>query len=181
MGRNKTSLLRIRLLALAAAGALVMDACHRTHGPPQVGDSAPNFVLPALGQGSITLREHRDRVVILNFWATWCPPCVEETPSLEKFAAQMRDAGMTVIGVSVDEDAAALAKFVADYRLSFPIARDPGQVIAGRYGSFKFPETYILDRHGRIAEKIIGAIDWQDPRIIGYVRELAKSGSHSAQ
>ncbi len=153
-------------------------------GPPQgiaVGESAPSFELPVLGRGTASLREHRRQVVVLNFWATWCPPCVEETPSLEQFAEQMHSQDVAVIGVSVDQDQAALEKFVADHHLTFPIARDPNQALAGRYGTFQFPETYILDRDGRVAEKIVGAIDWQDPRIIDFVHELAHPGQRASR
>jgi cytochrome c biogenesis protein CcmG, thiol:disulfide interchange protein DsbE len=153
-------------------------------GTPQevaVGESAPNFELPALGHGTAGLGEYRHQVVVLNFWATWCPPCVEEAPSLEKFAEQMRSEGVAVIGVSVDQDQAELEKFVAEYGLTFPIARDPNQDLAGRYGTSKFPETYILDRDGRVAEKIVGPIDWHDPRIIDFVRELAHPGVRASR
>jgi peroxiredoxin len=111
--------------------------------------------------------------VVLNFWATWCPPCVEETLGLVKFAEQMHAQGVTVIGVSVDQDTAALQTFAAQQHLSFLIGRDPDQSVANRYGTFKFPETYIIDQDGKVAEKLIGAVDWQDPRIITFVQELA--------
>jgi peroxiredoxin len=113
-------------------------------------------------------------VVVLNFWATWCPPCVEETPGLEKFAEQMHAQGVTVLSVSVDQDAAALQTFAAQQHLSFPIGRDPDQSVANRYGTFLFPETYIIDEDGRVAEKLIGPVDWQDPRIIRFVQELTR-------
>lgn len=175
---SKTNLVKILLVALmAAGGALFFWARHQPpRHAPEVGDSAPDFTLPVLGAGSVALGEIRRRVVVLNFWATWCPPCVEETPSLEKFAAETRGLGVTVIGVSVDQDAAALRKFAAHHRLSFPIARDPNQAVSSRYGTFKFPETYIIDRYGKIAEKIIGATDWQDPRMTSFVRNLARPG-----
>jgi cytochrome c biogenesis protein CcmG/thiol:disulfide interchange protein DsbE len=138
-----------------------------------IGDRAPAFTLPALNSGSIALRNFSHQVVVLNFWATWCPPCVDEAPSLEKFSEEMRPQGVAVIGVSVDQDPAALKRFVAQAHLTFPIARDPDQVLAARYGTFKFPETYIIDRSGRVAEKVIGPIDWQDPRIVDFVQNLA--------
>jgi peroxiredoxin len=106
---------------------------------------------------------------------------VEETPSLEKFAEQMRLRGVTVMGVSVDEDAAALQTFAAEQHLSFPILRDPNQSVANRYGTFKFPETYIIDQEGRVAEKLIGAVDWQDSRIVTFVQELAHGPVGSRQ
>ncbi|HLW79741.1 MAG TPA: TlpA disulfide reductase family protein, partial [Terriglobia bacterium] len=86
-----------------------------------------------------------------------------------------------VIGVSVDQDEDQLKKFVADHGLTFPMARDPNQTLAGRYGTFKFPESYILDRDGRVAEKIVGEIDWQDPRILDFVAELAHPGERASR
>ncbi len=147
-----------------------------------VGEYAPNFSLPVLSilptqaGETATLRNYRRHVVVLNFWATWCRPCVEETSSLEKFSEQMRDLGVQVIGASVDEDPGAIQKFVADFHVTYPIVRDPHWSLAARYGTFRFPETYIIDRDGRLAEKIIGATDWQDPRLISFVHELARPG-----
>jgi cytochrome c biogenesis protein CcmG/thiol:disulfide interchange protein DsbE len=162
----------------------------------EVGDAAPGFELPGIAAQppgtilatdvydrppEVRLSDYRHHVVLVNFWATWCPPCVEEAPSLEKFAEQMRNQGVSVIGVSVDQDTDALARFVAEHHVSFPIARDPNQALASRYGTFKFPETYILDLHGRVAEKIVGPIDWQDPRIVDYVRALAAPAARAAR
>ena len=89
--------------------------------------------------------------------------------------------GVTVIGVSVDQDRAALEKFVSDYHMSYPIGLDPDRTLAARYGTFQFPETYIIDRNGRVAEKIIGAIDWQDPRILSFVETLAPESAKRAE
>lgn len=152
----------------------------------EVGEAAPDFDLPTLKEAASAhpsgrLRDYRRQVVVVNFWATWCPPCVEEVPSLEKFAERMRAQGVTVIGVSVDQDEAQLTKFVTDHGLTFPIARDPGQVLSGRYGTFVFPESYILDRDGRVAEKIVGEIDWQDPRILDFVKDLAHPGERASR
>ena len=75
----------------------------------------------------------------------------------------------------------SLKKFAADYQLTFPIARDPGGDLASQFGTFKFPETYMIDRNGRVAEKIVGAINWQDPRMIQFVRSLAPAGGGQAK
>ncbi len=142
----------------------------------EVGEAVPSFTLPTLSEGRqsvTTLKDYRGHVLVLNFWATWCPPCVVETPSLEKFAEQMRPLGVEVVGVSVDQDLGVLRKFTSDYHLTYLIARDPQQALPHRYGTLQYPETYIIDRDGRLAEKIISNIDWQDPRIISFVRELA--------
>ncbi len=170
---GKTNRARTVVAILIILGAVIESTCRRQSNPLAVGESAPDFTLRALGQGTVSLRDYRGQVVVVNFWATWCPPCVTEAPSLEKFAVEMRPRGVRVIGVTVDQDETALSKFVSAYHLSFPVARDPDRAVASRYGTSKFPESYILDRHGRVAEKIIGAIDWQDPRIISFVEELA--------
>ena len=171
---SKSNLLKVCLFALIVAVAIFFALRQRTTQPAAIGGRAPDFTLPTLSSRPITLHDLRKRVVVLNFWATWCPPCVEETPSLEKFAEQLRNQGVIVIGVSVDQDSAALEKFVSQARLSFPIARDPDQAVAARYGTYKFPETYIIDADGRLAEKVVGPADWQDPRIISFVEELSR-------
>jgi len=111
---------------------------------------------------------------VLNFWATWCPPCVTETPSLEDFAKRVKPLGVEVVGASEDTDPAALTAFIAKYGLTYTIAHDPGRALATRYGTLQFPETYIIDKDGRLAEKIISNTDWDDPRMLAYVRELAQ-------
>ena len=178
---SKRNLLLVLLAALILGGAVFLVVRRRPPRAVAVGELAPRFELPSLAEGPARLRDFHGQVVVLNFWATWCQPCVEETPSLEKFAEKMRPDGVAVIGVSVDQDQAALERFVLAQRLSFPIARDPEQVLSGRYGTFIFPETYILDRSGRVAEKIIGPIDWQDPRIIEFVRGLARPNERAAR
>jgi cytochrome c biogenesis protein CcmG, thiol:disulfide interchange protein DsbE len=174
---------RAVVVVLFLGGALAFYLGHRRDAQSgvEVGEAAPDFTLPGLGQSPFALANYRQQVVVLNFWATWCPPCVEETPSLEKFAAQTQPLGVTVIGVSVDQDRAALEKFVSDYHLSYPVALDPQRMLAARYGTFQFPETYIIDRNGRVAEKIVGPIDWQDPRIISFVKSLAPEAARRAE
>ena len=178
---SKTNAVKIAVLLLVLAGAVLLALRLRQPRPVDIGERAPDFTLPALTQGPLSLHDFQRRVVVLNFWATWCPPCVDETPSLEKFAEQMRLQGVTVLGVSVDQDVAALQTFVAQQHLSFPILRDPDQSVANHYGTFKFPETYIIDQEGKVAEKLIGAVDWQDPRLLAFVQELAGKAVGSPQ
>jgi cytochrome c biogenesis protein CcmG/thiol:disulfide interchange protein DsbE len=152
----------------------------RGQRPVAIGESAPDFSLPSVSGsasgpgGSVRLADYRGRVLVLNFWATWCPPCVEETPSLEAFSEKAKSLGVVVLGASVDEDPTALVAFISKYHLTYPIARDPSRALATRYGTLQFPETYIIDRHGRLAEKIISNTDWNDPRMLDFVRELAQ-------
>jgi cytochrome c biogenesis protein CcmG, thiol:disulfide interchange protein DsbE len=168
---------RATLIAAVTVAAAATAAFFVLRRAPQsaveVGQPALDFTVPSFPSGQVRLHNHRGRVVLVNFWATWCPPCVEESPSLQKFAELMRTQGVEVLGISVDQDPAALQKFIDQSHLTFTIGRDPNQELAHRYGTFVFPETYIVDRDGRVAEKIIGPIDWQDPRIIAFVRNLA--------
>jgi peroxiredoxin len=176
---SKTNAVKMLVLLLILGGAIFLAWRLRQPRPVDIGERAPDFTLPALNRGSLSLHDFRRQVVVLNFWATWCPPCVDEAPGLERFAEQMRHQGVAVMGVSVDEDVEALQTFAAQQHLSFLILRDPDQSIAHRYGTFKFPETYIVDQDGKVAEKLIGAVDWQDPRLIAFVQELAGKAAGS--
>ena len=176
---SKSALKKIAVIVAAACAVLALFLAQRAPNVAEVGGYPPDFTLPTLGPGSnaslpFRLSEHRGHVVLVNFWATWCPPCIEETPSLEALSNSMRQLGVEVIGVSVDQDPAAIRTFVTDHHLSFPIVRDPDQKVAAQYGTFKFPETYILDRDGRVAEKIIGATNWADPQMMSFVENLAR-------
>jgi cytochrome c biogenesis protein CcmG/thiol:disulfide interchange protein DsbE len=176
---SKSAGIKIGIVAAVVGAVLSVALLQRAPNVAEVGGYPPDFTLPTLDTGStdrapIHLSEHRGHVVLVNFWATWCPPCIEETPSLEALSNNMRKLGVEVIGVSVDQDPAAVKKFIGEHNLSFPIVLDPDQRVASRYGTSKFPETYILDRDGRVAEKIIGATNWADPQMVSFVENLAR-------
>jgi len=172
---SKANVAKLVVVGIILGGVVLVLLVRQGSRFPQLGDSAPDFTLPTLKGETLRLSDYRRQVVVLNLWATWCPPCVEETPSLKKFADQMTGQGVAVVSISVDEDAKALADFVSKYGLTYPVGRDPDQSVTSRYGTFKFPETYILDEDGRIADKFLGAVDWQDPRISEFVLNLARS------
>ena len=174
---SKTNALKAAILITILGGAAYFALRQRQARPLAIGDSAPDFSVPALPSGSLDLKNYRGQIVVLNFWATWCPPCVEETPSLEQFAEKMRDHGVIVLSVSVDENQKALQDFIQEYHISYPVGRDPDRSLAARYGTFQFPETYILDRRGLVAEKVVGATDWDDPRIQNFVLDLARGSN----
>ena len=171
---SKANLGKTVLLLLFLAGAVFFAFYQRPQRGIGPGDEAPDFTLPAVGGGSLALHDFRHRVVVLNFWATWCLPCVEEIPSLQKFADQTRNSGVVVIGVSEDQNRGSLEKFTAEHHLSYPVAHDSNQSVAARYGTFKYPETFILGRDGRVARKIAGPVDWQNPHLLGAVQVLAR-------
>jgi peroxiredoxin len=171
---SKTNAIKSAVLVVILGGALYFALRQHHARPLAVGDSAPNFSVPAFPSGSLDLKNYHGQIVVLNLWATWCPPCVEETPSLVQFAEKMRDHGVVVLSISVDEDQTALQDFIQRNQITYPVGRDPDRSLSARYGTSQFPETYILDRQGKLAEKVIGAIDWDDARIQNFVLDLAR-------
>jgi len=137
-----------------------------------VGDSAPDFSITADNGRTITPSNFGGKLLVLNFWATWCPPCIEELPSLIAFQERFAKSGVVVLGLSVDKDEKAYKDFVTRARLSFLTARDPENKINAEYGTFKFPETYIIDGRGKVLRKIISGQNWMSERVISDVESL---------
>lgn len=162
------------VVAAAVLGSVFGFVLRRTPEALAVGNRAPEFTLASVNSGSYTFRDSGHHVTLVNFWATWCPPCVMEAPSLEKFAAEMKPLGVRVIGVSVDQDTDALQKFISANGITYTILRDPEQRLMRSFGTYKIPETYIFDRNGRLADKIIGATDWTAPEMIAFVKALVR-------
>lgn len=121
---------------------------------------------------TVTLSQLKGQVVVLNFWATWCPPCIEEMPSLVRMQARMKPQGVTVLAVSLDVDDDNYRRFVRDHSVNLLTVRDADQKSNALYGTFKFPETYIIDRNGVMRRKFIGPVDWTEPEIIDFLGKL---------
>jgi len=131
------------------------------------GKTARDFPLEVWGKpGHLT--DLKGKVVILNFWATWCPPCIEETPSLNRLQKYVESRNALVLGVSIDEDPAAYEKFLKDYGIAFPTFREPTRKLALDYGTPVFPDTYVIDRHGKILRKFFGPQQWDSPDMLAY-------------
>jgi cytochrome c biogenesis protein CcmG/thiol:disulfide interchange protein DsbE len=144
------------------------------------GNTAPDFSL-TLANKPIHLSDLRGKVVVLNFWATWCPPCVEETPALNRLQQRIASRGGVVLGVSADSDPALYEKFLKDQKVEFPTYRDPDlkgnlSQIALNYGTSMYPETYIIDSRGKIARKVIGPQEWDSPEMVAYLDTLLSKG-----
>jgi peroxiredoxin len=147
-----------------------LTACYSGSRPPGVNAPAPDFTIKD-GEHTVSLHEFKGKVVVLNFWATWCPPCVEEMPSLVALQDRMKNQ-ITVVAVSLDADSGAYRKFIKDHNITLLTVRDSDQKSNSLYGTYKFPETYIIDRQGKIRRKFIGAVNWNDPAIEQYLRGL---------
>ena len=120
----------------------------------------------------VTLAQFRGQVVVLNFWATWCPPCVEETPSLVQMQARLKPKGVVVLAVSIDDDDDAYHKFLKEYGVNLVTVRDEARKASSLYGTFGWPESYVIDRQGVIRRKFIGAVDWTSPEVTDYLGKL---------
>ncbi len=128
----------------------------------EVGQKAPNFILKDLKGGTVSLGELRGKVVFLHFWATWCPPCLVELPGLVRFANSLDRKEVVLLAVCVDnERPAKIEDFLRSWGEKVPVYLDPGGSLARRFGTFRFPETYILDHEGGVCRKVIGAGDWK--------------------
>jgi len=150
---------------------LALSGCYSGSRPPRIGSSAPEFTVQD-AQNKIALSQYRGQVVVLNFWATWCAPCVEELPSLVEMQRRMKPKGVTVLAVSVDVDDNAYRRFVKDHNVNLLTIRDPGQKSSALYGTHLFPETYVIDRNGVMRRKFIGAVDWTEPEITDFLGKL---------
>lgn len=170
---------RFSALVLTVLALFAASACYRGAKPLSIGKPAPDFTITD-AERTVSLSQLRGKIVVLNFWATWCPPCIEEMPSLVQLQKKFQGTDVTVLAVSVDDDPDAYHKFLKDHGIDLLTVRDPGQHIengvdapvASRYGTFKFPETYIIDRDGIIRRKFIGPIDWSQPEIVEYLSRL---------
>ena len=160
-----------RVSVLTGLLTVLLAGCYSGSRPPHIGSNAPDFTVQDSDR-KITLSELRGKVVVLNFWATWCAPCVEELPSLVNLQQKMRNKGITVLAVSVDQDESLYRRFVQDYNVNLLTVRDANQKSNNLYGTFKFPETYIIDRNGVMRRKFIGPVDWATPEVVDFLSKL---------
>jgi cytochrome c biogenesis protein CcmG/thiol:disulfide interchange protein DsbE len=133
--------------------------------------AAPDFTVRDSDR-TVTLSQLKGQVVVLNFWATWCPPCIEEMPSLVQMQERMKAKGVTVLAVSIDVDENAYRKFLTQHGVNLLTVRDPEEKTPSLYGTHMWPETYIIDRNGIVRRKFIGAVDWTEPEVIEFIGKL---------
>jgi peroxiredoxin len=136
-----------------------------------VGSPAKEFSVQD-SDHSVSLNQYHGQIVVLNFWATWCPPCVEELPSLMTLQERLRGRGVVVVGVSIDVDNNAYHRFIKQRNVNFVTVRDPDQKVAGMYGTSGWPETYIIDRQGIMRRKFVGPVDWNSPDIVDFLNRM---------
>ena len=147
----------------------LMSGCNRGDRPGLTGQVAPDFNVSD-GTSTIHLANYRGQVVLLNFWASWCVPCVQELPGLLQLHRERPD--LAILAVSIDTDQDAYARFIERRHVNLITVRDPEQTAAKLYHTEGWPETYIIDRQGVIRRKLVGDPDWLNPEIQQYLKSL---------
>jgi peroxiredoxin len=167
------------VLIIVGVGILVLlqnkDSFLNLSGKPRLvkGVPAPNFTLPGLDGQMVNLNNYKGKVVFLNIWATWCPPCVEEMPSMEKLYQELKGEDFEILAVSIDVlGAKEVIPFMKKHKLSFPALTDTKGTIKSPYQITGVPESFIIDKNGIIVEKIIGPRDWATPGAFLHFRNL---------
>ena len=157
------------LLRLVLLPLLVAAGCDRGDHPRQIDKQAPDFTISDGGR-NLRLSSYRGKVVLLNFWASWCAPCVAEIPSLNELQRQMPQ--IVILGVDVDQDPDAYHRFLARHEVDFLTIRDAEQHSNALYGTHVFPETFAIDPQGEIRRKFIIVDNWTSPEILQYLSQL---------
>lgn len=138
----------------------------------RVGDTAPDFKVVTETGRTITPASFGGKLLVLNFWASWCQPCLQEVPSLEVFQREFGPQGVVVLGVSVDKNEKLYQRFLDQFRVSFEVTRDPSWDIAANYGTFQLPETYIIDSSGKVVQKVVAAQNWMNPDFVQSIKNM---------
>ncbi|HSM84530.1 MAG TPA: TlpA disulfide reductase family protein [Candidatus Limnocylindrales bacterium] len=159
----------LRIIFLALLG-LALSGCTDTPSAGLTGKEAPDFTIKD-SDHTVSLHDYRGKVVVLNFWTTWCPPCIEEMPALMELQQRMGDK-VVVLGVSTDESDAAYHQFLIKHKINFLTVRDADAASAHLYRTTGQPETFIIDRQFNIRRKFIGAQQWASSEIVEYLNKL---------
>ena len=157
-----------------------------SYRPVMAGEPAPEFLATTLDGQEMSLADYGGKVVLLNIWATWCPPCREEMPSMERLYGRLEGTDFEIVAVSVDAESPGsmgwggniggdVPAFVDEFGLTFPILHDPSGEVAERYQATGLPESFLIGRDGLIYRKVPGGTDWDDDRYVEQIQRLLDS------
>ncbi|MDD2500878.1 MAG: TlpA disulfide reductase family protein [Geobacter sp.] len=169
-----------KILLLLCCAVVLVSGCNKvkTDAPvkaPVEKSQAPEISVVSLDNQQLTLASLKGKVVLLNFWATWCPPCREEIPSMMKLNTIMAGKPFQMVCVSVDEGGKkAVEEFFKNSGFSLPAYTDPSGQVAKTYGITGVPETFVIDKNGVIVKKVIGGLDWNSPEVLSFLEGLMK-------
>jgi peroxiredoxin len=177
--KEKTINYRAVVLAFLAISALIIlfslkqNNSYLKFSPLRLGQPAPNFTLPGLDGKMVSLSDHKGHVVLVNIWATWCPPCVDEMPSMQRLYKELTDEDFEILAVSIDTlGTKVVAPFMKKFKLSFPALIDTKGTIQTIYQTTGVPESFIINQEGILIERVIGPRDWAAPGVLRFFRDL---------
>lgn len=172
----KSLILRIFIFGFLILCAQATFACQGPVGKT-VGECAPNFTLKSVDGKTYQLNQLRGRVVLVNFWATWCKPCIVEMPSMQKAYKQLRKNNVEMLAISIDTNENEIQGFLKNQlqqHLDFPIFFDKDKAVSTLFGTYQVPETYVIDKTGRITDKVLGIREWDESMTTNYLKLLSK-------
>ena len=181
--RNFQLVLTILLVLIASVVLIIFlrderDSTLETTRSIQPGAEAPDFAFSDLNGVEVSLAAYRGKVVLVNIWATWCLPCRQEMPSMQRLYEKFKGENFEILAVSIDsEGREAVAPFMRKMNLTFPALLDPGETIRPIYGITGVPESFIIDKKGIVVEKIIGPINWGTPKVFLFFKDLINQPS----
>ncbi len=161
--------MRVRILPSLFLALLLFSAAGAADWPP-----AADFSLPDLSGHQVKLSSFRGQVVLLNFWASWCPPCRSEMPSLQKLNDRLKGKKFVILAAAQDQDPKKSSDFIKANRYSFPVLLDPQNKAARQYGVTAYPTTYLIDKKGKLRLREVGSRDWSDQSVIDQIVQLVK-------
>ncbi|WP_438445560.1 peroxiredoxin family protein [Gorillibacterium sp. sgz5001074] len=161
MGKNRKWIQLVILGAILLIGGWTIGTSltERSDQIPQNGDKAPEFSVKGLDGSALKLSDLKGKPVVLNFWGTFCLPCRDEMPALQRAADKWASSGVTVLGMNLGENAVSVKSFVEQYKVRFPVYLDKDETIRKRYGVMSYPSTFFIRPDGTIFEKKIGEMD----------------------
>ena len=161
-----------RRVVITLLAGLVSVSTAWAGGFPKKGAPVPRFTLPDLRQLPTPLSDYDGRVVLLNFWASWCGPCLAEVPDLVRLQAALPVTQFTVVGIAQDEDMDELNAFLKQTPVNFPVLTDTTGRVAELYGVHVMPVTFLVDTKGKLVERVMGPREWSSPAWIGKIKGL---------
>jgi len=139
------------------------------------GVSAPDFTLKDLSGNAVSLQGFKGKIVFLNFWATWCPPCRLEMPTMEELHKEFSDRGLVILAINFREGPEKIKAFYTERNLTMPALLDPEEKVFGLYKAWSLPTTYLINRDGEIVGKVIGYRDWHSDHAKAFFRQLLEN------
>ena len=182
MGRRSVAIGLALALAAVSVGLLAQrrrdaDLARIAAGADEIAPAAASgFVLPSLGGGTVALHQFRGKVLVVTFWASWCPPCRAEEPSLRRLTRRFSPESFQLLAVSVDDDWESVERFFAGRKPPYAVALDRDASVARSWGTTRFPESYVVDARGNLRLKFVGPRDWADLDTLALLHGLGAQG-----